>query len=141
MENSAINTIIVNPRSARLYNYWVNNSLEKRTMLKERMREFCLELSPSNANEINRCIDEILPFVIYVNEGVFEELEEEQPEPLSKADRLLPLRKQVYTKKTKQEKSQDVISIQSKRFQALEKFNKIQKQKSSILNLFRSRTP
>ena len=141
MENSTINTIIVNPRNARLYNYWVNDSLEKRTMLKERMREFCLELSPINAEQINRCIDEILPFVIYIKEGAFEELEETPPERQSKADRLLPFRKQVYSKKIAQEKSQDVIALQSKRFQALDKFTKIQKQKNKLLNLFRSRIP
>ena len=76
MEENSISVIIVNPRNDRLYNYWINGSLEKRCMLKDRMREFCLDLSPTNARDINRCIDDMIPFVVYVDQKVFQELEE-----------------------------------------------------------------
>ena len=93
MEENSISVIIVNPRNDRLYNYWINGSLEKRCMLKDRMREFCLDLSPANARDINRCIDDMIPFVVYVDQKVFQELEEEAPPKVPKASRLFPLRK------------------------------------------------
>ena len=144
MSENSINTIIVNPRSSRLYNYWVNGTLEKRSMMKERMREFCLELSPDNANEINRCIDEILPFVIFVDQNKFEELEEKTPKPISPADRLFPYRKKVYSKKINLhlESPTSSADAQAKRFSIWEKFNihLDSVKKNPPKNLFKNRT-
>lgn len=124
MEENSITVIIVNPRNDRLYNYWINGSLEKRCMLKERMREFCLNLCPSKARDINRCIDDILPFVVYVEQGFFQELEEEAPPPIPKATRLFPMRKAIYSgKNVSVEKEKTLAEKQGHKFNIWEKYN------------------
>lgn len=124
MEENSISVIIVNPRNDRLYNYWINGSLEKRCMLKDRMREFCLDLSPTNARDINRCIDDMIPFVVYVDQKVFQELEEEAPPGIPKASRLFPLRKKIYSHENiKVKEDKDFLEEQKHKFNIWEKYN------------------
>ncbi|MGL5913552.1 MAG: hypothetical protein ACRCZB_05250 [Bacteroidales bacterium] len=124
MEENAIKVIIVYPKNMRIYNYWINGSLEKRSMLQRKMREFCLDLSPENAKDINRCIYEITPFIIYVEKNRFQELNEADPIQQPKANRVFPLRKKIYSKENVHltKKSDDSVS-QGKRFNIWEKFN------------------
>ena len=49
----------------------------------------------------------MIPFVVYVDQKVFQELEEEAPPKVPKASRLFPLRKKIYSHenvKVKEEK-------------------------------------
>ena len=87
------------------------------------MREFCLDLSPSNAREINRCINELLPFVIFVDQQQFQELVEQSPPPLPKAS-LFPLRKKVYYHKFEKqnEKEKSPLEEQQQKFNIWKKY-------------------
>lgn len=124
MENSVF-VIIVNPRSDRLFNYWINGSTEKRAMLKERMRKFCLDLSPINARAIDKFIDDLVPFVLYVDQNLIQELEEEPLELPSKASLIFPKRKQVYAKTLKNDSIEGKTSVdqQKQKFNIWERYN------------------
>ena len=139
MEENSITVIIVNPRNDRLYNYWINGSLEKRCMLKDRMREFCLDLCPAKARDINRCIDDMIPFVVYVEQEVFQELEEEPPTPPTKAARMFPLRKKIYSRKDfKVKEDKSFLDRQKHKFNIWEKYNIVVERKRN--NIFKERT-
>lgn len=93
-------------------------------MLKDRMREFCLGLSPTNARDINRCIDDLIPFVVYVDQKVFQELEEEAPPKIPKANKLFPLRKKIYSRENvKVVEDKDFIEEQKRKFNIWEKYS------------------
>lgn len=141
-EENSISVIIVNPRNLRLYNYWINGSLEKRSMLREKMREFCLDLCPPQAPNINRCINDMLPFVIFVDKAEFQELEEEAPEPLPASRRLFPYRKMIYSGKdfAPLKKKESAAEQQGKRFNIWEHYGIfLEKKKSKSESIFKSR--
>lgn len=108
-------------------------------MLKDRMREFCLGLCPAKARDINRCIDDMIPFVVYVEQEVFQELEEEQPTPLTKAARMFPLRKKIYSRKDfKVKEDKSFLDKQKHKFNIWEKYNVVVERKRN--NIFKERT-
>jgi hypothetical protein len=93
-------------------------------MLKERMREFCLDLCPAKARDINRCIDDMIPFVVYTEQEIFQELEEDPPVPLSKAARMFPLRKKIYSHQdVKRKNDKSFLDEQKQKFNIWEKYN------------------
>lgn len=140
MNENSICVVIVNPKSDRIYNYWINGSEEKRSMLKERMREFCLDLCPIKARQINKCIDELIPFVIFVEEKTVQELEEKSKKEKSKMDRLFPMRKSIYNKTAVNKKEVSDVEKLGKQFNIWEKYNiQLNNRKNKTESLFKGR--
>ena len=119
-----IMAILVVPRNNRLYEYYINGLPEKRVMLQTKMIQFCIDLCPNHAAEIRRCIYELIPFVIYPLEQIFNEMKENDPPPLNKRNLLFPMGKKVKEDKIDliKEKEDSIKSI-ANNFSIWEEYN------------------
>jgi hypothetical protein len=119
---NAILAMIVIPKSVRLYNYFINGSQDRRTMLQRKMLEFCLNLCPGRAKEIRRAIFQLTPFVIYPEENIFVALKEENPPAVNRRSLLLPMGKLVREDKIDFTKKENEIKRMAKQFNVWEKY-------------------
>jgi hypothetical protein len=119
---NTIQVMIVLPKNDRLYHYYINGQPEKRTMLQRKMLEFCLNLCPNHAKEIRKSIFQLMPFIIYPEEGIFEPLKEEDPPVINHRQLLFPMGKLVREDKIDLSKKEDDIQKFGKQFNIWEKY-------------------
>jgi hypothetical protein len=120
-ENTVL-VLIVLPKNNRLYNYFINGQPEKRTMLQRKMLDFCLNLCPNHAKEIRKSIFQLVPFIIYPEDDVFEALKEEDPPAINRRKLLFPMGKLVRDDKIDLSKKEDDIQRFGKQFNIWEKY-------------------
>jgi hypothetical protein len=133
---NVIMAILVSPRSARLYDYYINGQKEKRVMLQRKMQQFCIDLCPAHAAEIRKAIAELRPFIIYPPEQEFIELKENDPPKLEKRNSLFPMGELVRKDRIDLLKEkEDSIKKWSKNFSIWEMYNiKIELEKDKYRN-------
>jgi hypothetical protein len=119
---NTIQAMIVIPKNDRLYHYFINGSQDKRTMLQRKMLEFCLNLCPNHAREIRKAIFQLIPFIIYPEEDVFEALKEQDPPKINRRNLLFPMGKLVREDKIDLSKKEDDIQQFGKQFNIWEKY-------------------
>jgi hypothetical protein len=124
-EDKAENTIlamIVIPKNDRLYHYFINGSQDRRTMLQRKMLEFCLNLCPGHAKEIRKSIFQLIPFIIYPEDNIFEALKEQDPVAINRRELLFPMGKLVREDKIDLAKKENEIQKIGKQFNIWEKY-------------------
>jgi hypothetical protein len=119
---NTISAMIVIPKNNRLYNYYINGQADKRTMLQRKMLEFCLNLCPSHAREIRKSIFQLIPFIIYPEDNIFESLKEQEPAALNRRELLFPMGKLVREDKIDLSKKENDIQKIGKQFDIWEKY-------------------
>jgi hypothetical protein len=119
---NTIQAMIVFPKNTRLYNYYINGQTDKRTMLQRKMLEFCLNLCPSHAKEIRKAVFQLVPFIIYPEENIFEALKEQDPPKLNRRNLLFPMGKLVREDKIDLSKNEGGIQQFGKQFNIWEKY-------------------
>jgi hypothetical protein len=119
---NTIQAMIVLPKNARLYNYYINGQTDKRTMLQRKMLEFCLNLCPNHAKEIRKAVFQLIPFIIYPEENIFEALKEEDPPKINRRNLLFPMGKMVREDKIDLSKKENEIQQFGKQFSIWEKY-------------------
>jgi hypothetical protein len=137
--------MIVIPKNDKLYHYFINGSQDRRTMLQRKMLNFCLNLCPGHAIEIRKSIFQLIPFIIYPEENIFEALKEQDPPVINRRELLFPMGKLVKEDKIDLSKKADDIQKIGKQFNAWEKYGihldnmkKAEAQKSNFFStLFR----
>jgi hypothetical protein len=141
-ENTILAMIVI-PKNTRLYNYYINGQADKRTMLQRKMLEFCLNLCPNYAKEIRKSIFQLVPFIIYPEENIFEALKEEDPPAINHRELLFPMGKLVREDKIDLSKKEDNIQKFGKQFNIWEKYGihlssmkKSEVKKSRLLSIF-----
>jgi hypothetical protein len=120
-ENSVIAMIVI-PKNIRLYNYYINGQADKRSMLQKKMLEFCLNLCPDHAREIRESILQMVPFIIYPEENIFEALKEKDPAAINHRELLLPMGKLVREDKIDLSRKESNTQSIEKRFNIWEKY-------------------
>lgn len=120
-ENTIIAMIVI-PKNDRLYHYFINGSQDRRSMPQRKMLEFCLNLCPGHAREIRKSIFQLIPFIIYPEDNVFEALKDEDPPAINHRDLLLPMGKLVRQNKIDFSKKEDEIQKIGKQFSIWEKY-------------------
>jgi hypothetical protein len=120
-ENIIIAMIVI-PKNNRLYHYFINGSQDRRAMLQRKMLEFCLNLCPSHAREIRKSIFQLIPFIVYPEDNVFEALKEQDPKALNHRELLFPMGKLVREDKIDLSKKENDIQKISKQFNIWEKY-------------------
>jgi hypothetical protein len=139
---NVILAILVSPRNDRLYDYYINGLPDKRVMLQRKMLQFCVDLCPSHAAEIRRCIFELHPFIIYPPESQFDELKENEPPKINRRDLLFSMGKKVKSDQVDLSKdNEDSIKQWAKNFSIWEKYNihldTEKKKNKSLFDMFR----
>jgi hypothetical protein len=119
---NTIQAMIVIPKNDRLYHYFINGSQDKRTMLQRKMMEFCLNLCPNHAKEIRKAVLQLVPFIIYPEENIFEALKEQDPPRINRRNLLFPMGKLVREDKIDLSKKEDDIQQFGKQFNIWEKY-------------------
>jgi hypothetical protein len=141
-ENTILAMIVI-PKSDRVYHYFINGSQDRRSMLQRKMLEFCLSLCPNHAREIRKAIFQLIPFIIYPEENIFEALKEQDPSAVNRRELLLPMGKLVRADKINLSKPDDDLQTIKKRFNAweeyeihLENMKKAESRKNGFLSAF-----
>ena len=140
---NVILAILVNPRNARLYDYYINGLPDKRVMLQRKMLHFCVDLCPDYAAEIRKCIFELHPFIIYPQDNIFNELKENDPPKVNQRELLFPMGKLVRADKIDLSKeNEDNVKKWAKNFSIWEKYNihidaEKRKKGKSLFNMFK----
>jgi hypothetical protein len=141
-ENEILN-VLVEPRTARLYDYYINGLPDNRTMLQREMLRFCVDLCPNHASEIRQCISELRHFVIFPPAQTFTELKEKDPPKINKRSLLFPMGKLVKEDRIDLSKEkEDDIKKWGKNFSIWQEYNihiESQKKKTgkSLFNIFK----
>jgi hypothetical protein len=120
-ENTILAMIVI-PKNDRIYHYFINGSQDRRIMLQRKMLEFCLNLCPDHAKEIRKSIFQLIPFIIYPEENIFEALKEQDPEAINHRELLLPMGKLVREDKIDLSKKENDIQKIGKQFNIWEKY-------------------
>jgi hypothetical protein len=140
---NVIMALLVSPRNNRLYDYYINGLPEKRVMLQRKILQFCVDLCGSHASEIRECIFEMRPFIIYPQDGLFEELKENSPPKVNRRSLLFPMGKLVRADKIDLSKeNEDLVNKWAKNFPVWDKYNthiNAEKRKTgkSLFNIFK----
>jgi hypothetical protein len=119
---NTIQVMIVNPKNDRLYEYYINGQPEKRCMLQRKMLDFCLNLCPNHAKEIRKSIFQLMPFIIYPEEDIFEALKEQDPPAINRRELLFPMGRPVREDKIDLSKKENDIQKMGKQFNIWEKY-------------------
>jgi hypothetical protein len=120
-ENVIIAMIVI-PKNNRLYHYFINGSQDRRTMLQRKMLDFCLNLCPNHAREIRKSIFQLIPFIIYPEDNIFEALKEQDPTSINHRELLFPMGKLVREDKIDLSKKENDIQKMGKQFNIWEKY-------------------
>jgi hypothetical protein len=91
-------------------------------MLQRKMLDFCLNLCPSHAKEIRKSIFQLIPFIIYPEDNIFEALKEQDPTVINRRELLFPMGKLVREDKIDLSKKEDDIQKMGKQFNIWEKY-------------------
>lgn len=89
-KENEVMAILVVPRTERFYDYYLNGEKDRRTMLRNEINTFCNELCPSCSSEIDRCIFEMRPFILYPQSNEINELKENPPPKINHRKLLFP---------------------------------------------------
>jgi hypothetical protein len=92
-------------------------------MLQRKMLEFCLTLCPGHAREIRKAIFQLIPFIIYPEDNVFNTLKEQDPAAINRRELLLPMGSLVKRDKINLSKKEDNLQVFKKQFNIWEKYN------------------
>lgn len=120
-ENTILAMIVV-PKNDKIYHYFINGSQDRRSMLQRKMLDFCLNLCPSHAKEIRKSIFQLIPFIIYPEDNIFEALKEQDPTVINRRELLFPMGKLVREDKIDLSKKEDDIQKMGKQFNIWEKY-------------------
>jgi hypothetical protein len=119
---NTITVMIVIPKNTRLYNYYINGQSDKRTMLQRKILEFCLNLCPNHAREIRKSVFQLIPFIIYPEDSVFEALKEQAPAAVNRRNLLFPMGKLVREDKINLSQKESSVQRIGNRFNIWEKY-------------------
>jgi hypothetical protein len=140
---NAILAMIVIPKNDRLYHYFINGSQDRRTMLQRKILEFCLSLCPNHAKEIRASIFQLIPFIIYPEEGIFDALKEQEPANINHRKLLFPMGELVREDKINFFKREDDIQQFGEQFNIWKKYGihldnmkKSEAKKNGLLSVF-----
>lgn len=121
VENT-IQVMIVVPKSNKFYHYFINGLPDCRSMRQKAMIDFCITLCPKYAQEIRESILQLVPFIIYPEQNVFEPLKEKAPPPINRRAVLFPMGKLVKNDKIDESKTDNFMVGLGKQFNIWDKY-------------------